>query len=167
MTQLLLFIVFTPLFVLLIRHSFFIAIIISQSMLPTFKIGDRVLAFRFWPKFLLRKGHVVIITPLESSEGCQFEAYRDYPWIKRVVATSGERTCIDLMDSESREQAIPEEIIVPPKHLCVNGDANISRNIPTPINLIPYYNFQALAFLKINNENNPKRFEWISKKIIG
>lgn len=150
-------------FFLLVRYSLIIGTICSYSMVPTLKLGDRVVGFRFWPIPWLRKGHVVIITPLENKQNCHVNLQTDFPWIKRVVAIPGDY--INFCTSFNKGKISVVKLLVPPKHFCVNGDAYILENIPTFIGIVPNHYFQAIAFLKISTYNNKRKVKWISRDL--
>ena len=133
----------------------------SQSMQPTLIIGDKVLAFRFWPRGWIKKGDIVIIKPVENVEGLQFDCDQDVPWIKRVVATSGDRVSIGTSRTQKNDLEVPIKVSVPQKHFYVNGDANIVRKIPTQIGFVPSLNFLGLVVLRFSNCDKHRNIEFL------
>ena len=146
-------------------NSVIISTVLSQSMVPTLDINDRVLAYRFWPSGWLRKGDIVILKPQERNlkkiPTCDSD--NNYSWLKRIVAIPGDEILVGSGYLSENNHYMLEKIVVPPKHFVVNGDANIIKTIPSKIGLIPFQDYQAIVFLKISGKNNKKTFTWISR----
>src|SRR5262245_32728297 len=73
-----------------IRMFLLVITVQYSSMSPTLEHGDRVIAIRRLPKSWLRKGQIVLIWPLPGVRLPVPADYQEPPYIKRIIAVSGE-----------------------------------------------------------------------------
>lgn len=137
--------------ILVMRFSLVVAMVISQSMSPTLEIGDRVLAFRYWPARWLRKGQIVLFRPPAGYQIPQYEPYSVIPLIKRVVGLPGD-TLIDTCISPSlsmNDNFQNEGLAIPPGHFGVRGDLETAGSALLTLGPIPFDNLLALVVMKL------------------
>jgi len=123
----------------IMKLTLIIAEVTSQSMSPTLQIGDKVLAFLYWPHKWVKNGHIVIIQPYTDFT----DPIGEIPLIKRVIWTKGplppyiEKLNFQLGWKQHN------------KFFLVNGDLSISVNNKDTIGVIPYENFIAIVLIKL------------------
>jgi signal peptidase I len=151
-----------------------------HSMSPTLEHGDRVLALRNPPKSWLRKGQVVLIWPVPGIRIPVPPGYTEPPYIKRIVAVSGEtysllpdekivqyldqritmgRETFDFTSEKSTlpllSPACPGTWDIPAKHVFVRGDnrqAGVDSTIWGPV---PFRNILAVVLMKLPGKAEP------------
>ena len=115
---------------ILLRTLLLIVTVEGTSMIPTFNPGDRLLVMRFWPKRLVRKGHIVVGN-LPFGQYSPF--LEENPlFIKRVVALPLESYVTDiheLLPHQQTQQAIHYHLgkrvwKIPAGHIFVKGDSS-------------------------------------------
>ncbi len=99
--------------VLLIRFYLVVVIVKHESMLPTLAPGDRILAARHWPVQWLRKGWIVLVSPVCYS-ATRPTLFDEEPYLKRIVALGGETYQADDQEGQTW--------VVPPGYVFVRGD---------------------------------------------
>jgi len=134
---------------IVLRNSLFIATVISQSMLPTFNIGDRVLAIHHWPICWLRKGQIVIVRPVTTAPTVHFEPFRIIPSVKRVVGMPGDVITYSPSSSIIEKSGIFLKLVVPKNYFYVCGDSYLRDNIPTKLMSIPYDNLIGMVLIRL------------------
>ena len=137
-------------FLLALRYSLIIAVIISDSMSPTLEIGDRVLAFRYWPARWLHKGQIVLFWPLTNYRFHQIGSFGIIPLVKRVVGLPG--NIIESTQSPSSKNEAcsgKQEQIVPPWHFYVSGDLLINERDSLTWGAIPFDHLLGLVVMKL------------------
>jgi len=134
---------------LIMRFTLLLATVVSQSMSPTLEIGDRVLAFRYWPHRWLRKGQIVIVRPTESYPAPRFEPFGAIPLIKRVTWVKGDLPLLSRINTQfGDEQRLPSDCFL------VSGDLFILANDTVNLGVIPYENLMAIVLFKMPCQKN-------------
>jgi signal peptidase I len=95
-----------------VRALLLVVTVRGESMRPTYADGDRLLAVR---SPVLRRGRAIVFTPPDDVPAPGDPVYR----VKRLVAVAGDPTPAWVAG------AVPNAP-VPPGHLVVRGDANLS-----------------------------------------
>lgn len=116
----------------LLRRFLVIITIEGTSMSPTLEPGDRIVAIRWGHPSLLRKGSIVLVSPI-SSGSSEIDLFGDEPpFIKRIVAVSGDVVISSLdeidesnrLNVEAQYDAEGERMwFVPAGHVFFRGDA--------------------------------------------
>lgn len=141
-----------------LRNSLFIATVISQSMLPTFNIGDRVLAIHHWPICWLRKGQIVIVRPVTTDPTVHFEPFRKIPIVKRVVGIPGDVITYSPSSSIIEKSGIFLKLVVPQNYFYVCGDSCLRNNIPTKLMAIPHDKFMGMVLIRLPSRQTNKTY---------
>lgn len=145
-------IIFTAFIFLLIalwlRHLLIIAIITSESMSPTLKIGDRVLAIRYWPTKWLRKGQIVLLWPPSDYVLFQSQEYDNIPIIKRIIGLPGD-TIEHVQISKIDNTLKITTGIVKSGHFVVKGDLITKTTESLAKKEIPIKNFYARVLIRL------------------
>lgn len=105
----------------LLRLALMVVTVQGRSMSPTLEHGDRVLVWRFWTTWWLRRGHIVLIQPWGESVG------NASLWIKRIVGLPGEIVVAPLGQlpaylGSSLQTQQSQIWQIPPGYIFVQGD---------------------------------------------
>jgi len=118
-------------------------------MSPTLEIGDRVLAFKYWPVRWLRKGQIILFWPPSQYISTGFGNIGNIPFIKRIVGVHGDFISRYENDSSQKDEMIP------PGYFSVRGDLFVNQNDKYTIGPIPFSSLMALVIMKLpRRENN-------------
>lgn len=128
---------FALLFAWLVRRSLILITIEQNSMFPTLKPGDRVLATQWWPARWAKKGQIVLISLGEK---------RSF-FVKRIVALPGETFDGDVLREQSSWQ-------VPPGHFFVCGDNPVASVDSRNWGPIPFNNLRGRVILLLKNHSS-------------
>lgn len=101
--------------VCILRVLFVVVDVTGASMIPAVLPGDRLLALRYWPRRLLKRGMVVVVSS-EAAAGRQVGIPHASPYlVKRLVGLPGDDVLItgDRMSSKNRlgREGITSEVI--------------------------------------------------------
>jgi signal peptidase I len=136
--------------ILSIRYTFVVVTIVNNSMSPTLNEGDRVLAFRCWPYFFLKKGQIVLILPPDSYRQPGLDAFSIIPFIKRVVGLPGDTVALPIQSSvgvlKNYEQRSLE---IPRKHFFARGDNNESSLDSTTWGALPFSSLLGIIVMRL------------------
>lgn len=117
----------------LARRLFVLVIVEGISMWPTLKPGDRVLALRFWPHRLLRKGQIVLVWPWSGGISSE-HTYETAPYIKRITGLPGDAVPSTVSPVPKEQGAQPrasgEESQIPRTHRVPDGHIFVASEIP-------------------------------------
>lgn len=132
-------------------HKFLlIGLVISQSMAPTLEIGDRVLVIRWWPRCWIRKGQIIIFSPIKIDQISHFEPYFTVPLIKRIVGLPGEKVSNNsILFSANDGKVDYPELDLPPGWYCVCGNSCLPGNKAPSFMTIPYRNILGIVISKL------------------
>jgi signal peptidase I len=121
------------LFLLLVRAFFFLVEVNGQSMMPTFRSGDRVIALRHWPARWLHKGQIVVWKlPYDSKSMFMPHAMGNTTYRKRIIGLPGAEVTtpiVKLPEPFEEAKQIVQEIQelrnwhIPAGHCFVKGDS--------------------------------------------
>lgn len=117
--------------IMMLMHYILLVVSVENgSMAPTLEAGDRVLMIRHWPTRWLCKGQIVLIE-LGCGGAAESMIFAVTPYIKRIVALSGETLTIshtDIVANYSFNHKINNEQSqqvwhIPAGYLFVQGDS--------------------------------------------
>lgn len=155
--------------ILFVRIFLLVVTVQYHSMSPTLEHGDRVLALRHLPRSWLRKGQIVLVWPVPGIRIPVPPSYKEPPYIKRIVAVSGETYTRPSSEVAlqyrhpgavpalfSDEQAWswvslnhPEAWDIPPAHVFVRGDSRQASVDSTVWGPVPFRNILAVVLMKL------------------
>ena len=146
------------------RSCLLIATVRLTSMSPTLVHGDRVLALRHLPGSWLHKGQIVLIWPRPGIDLPVPASYQELPYIKRIVAVSGETFALPA------EEPLPPLLApdhpgswhIPPGHVFVRGDNHESGVDSTVWGPVPLPNILAVVLMKLPGKAESARVPAIS-----
>ncbi len=153
------------LIVFLVRISFVVVTVESQSMTPALKHGDRVLVWRYWPAKWLRKHHIVLVWPSEHRNGSK--PFGVIPFIKRVVGLPGDvvTTHIDELHNLHKNKTLIQAMYddngmriwyVPKDHFFVRGDHPIGGFDSLTWGPIPFSSLLGIVIMRLPRLNKYK-----------
>jgi signal peptidase I len=148
---------------LYVWSSLYIVRVVSQSMFPTLKEGDRVLVWRLGPRTWLRRGQVVLVWPwmkrTDNPWGRSASQAKFSPYIKRLVALEGDTLVTRLSDLTPKEH---ESVLsehdstgkrvwhIPPGHIFVRGDNRPAVNDSLLWGSIPDWTVMGIVLIKLS-----------------
>lgn len=150
-----------------IRTCLLVATVQFSSMSPTLQHGDRVLALRHLPRRWLRKEQIVLIWPVPGVRFPVPASYKEPPYIKRIVAVSGETYTLAL---ERKLQSWlppdhPRMWDIPGKHVFVCGDNPAGSVDSTVWGPVPFRNILAVVLIKLPRKDEPAHVPHISRQL--
>ena len=133
-------------------------------MEPTYNNEDHILIFRYWPKSLLRKGDIVLISSIKKNVSHNSDKdfiQSDISLIKRIVGLPGETIAIHYTDILASENCMPMGFDehgnkiwhIPRNHLFVRGDNRTMINNDSVFwGPTPYRNILGIAIIKLSSK---------------
>lgn len=114
-----------------IKLTLIVVTVKNHSMSPTLKDGDRVLVFRYWPHWWLKKGQIVLVWPWNKLKNTKKPFGDNDPFIKRIIGLPGDTLITSLAELDDFNQ-VREAVNhdkngqrfwnILPKHIFVRGD---------------------------------------------
>lgn len=133
-----------------IRMFLLVITVQYHSMSPTLEHGDRVLAIRHISRNWLRKGQIVLIWPVPGIRIPVPASYQEPPYIKRIVAMSGETFALA---PDEPVFALPSDHLrtwqIPQGHVFVRGDNGGESMDSTFWGPVPFRNILAIVLMKL------------------
>lgn len=127
--------------ILLLRYILVIIVVHQESMSPTIKSGDRLLAIRFWPKSWVKIGQIVIVSV--GPDNALF--------VKRVVALAGDtyQGYIVAKVGEENIDYVMNKWSVPSGYIFVCGDNINASTDSRQWGSLPLSSLRGLVFLRL------------------
>jgi signal peptidase I len=101
-----------------LRRLLLVVTVEGLSMTPTLRHGDRVLVLRHWPRYWLRKGHIVLIRGAQTPD-----AIAPLTCIKRLTGLPGDTVANRYEGEPPQSHDVPRSWTIQPGYCFVAGDA--------------------------------------------